>query len=100
MLVLCIPEIEILPIQTRFVLDSPDEHIAQELVRRGWVQNPGASSNMFHLKWCVSDCDDDYRHLGTGDLWSTYSEETKFLKAWPILDALLVITILRFYTLF
>ena len=59
--------------QTRvFVLDSPDDHVRQDLLRRGWKENPARTSQFFDLRWAVTDTDEDYKGLGPGDLFNHF----------------------------
>eukprot|EP00747_Dinoflagellata_sp_TGD_P060983 gnl/TRDRNA2_/TRDRNA2_152311_c2_seq2.p1 gnl/TRDRNA2_/TRDRNA2_152311_c2~~gnl/TRDRNA2_/TRDRNA2_152311_c2_seq2.p1 ORF type:complete len:1616 (+),score=224.25 gnl/TRDRNA2_/TRDRNA2_152311_c2_seq2:71-4918(+) len=56
-----------------FVLDGPDDHIRQALQRRlDWVENPVPASMFWSLKWCTTDCEDDYQSLQDGDLYNHF----------------------------
>lgn len=57
-----------------FCFDGPDEHIRRALLAQEppWVENQMATSKIFHLKWTVSDCEDDYRYLQEGMLFNHF----------------------------
>ncbi|CAE8638633.1 unnamed protein product, partial [Polarella glacialis] len=38
----------------------------------GWIENQTAGSALWNVKWCTTDCDDDYRSLQDGDLYNHF----------------------------
>eukprot|EP00392_Amoebophrya_sp_AT5.2_P011961 g12051.t1 len=67
-----------------FVLDSSDDFVRQALLKRGnWVENVYAESSLWNLKWCATDCEEDYKNLDdTIDLYNHFQNNreltTKF----------------------
>eukprot|EP00746_Dinoflagellata_sp_MGD_P142823 gnl/MRDRNA2_/MRDRNA2_75738_c0_seq1.p1 gnl/MRDRNA2_/MRDRNA2_75738_c0~~gnl/MRDRNA2_/MRDRNA2_75738_c0_seq1.p1 ORF type:complete len:2073 (+),score=350.92 gnl/MRDRNA2_/MRDRNA2_75738_c0_seq1:285-6221(+) len=57
-----------------FVLEGPDDHIKQALFRRAtpWVENRAPNSTLWDLKWCTTDCDEDYKRLEETDLYNHF----------------------------
>jgi hypothetical protein len=48
------------------MINSQDEHIKRELVKRGWKENRLQSSTFFDFKWNYTDNPDDYKNLREG----------------------------------
>lgn len=59
-----------------FCFDGPDEHIRKALLAMEppWVENQMATSKIFHLKWTVTDCEEDYRYLQEGMLFNHFQK--------------------------
>ncbi len=50
-----------------FVLKTKDTYIRRILQAEGWIENPVADSAAFHLKWAVSDGNQNYSELFEGE---------------------------------
>lgn len=57
-----------------FAFDGPDEHIRQALLHRTppCAENPVAGSVIWDFKWCVTDCESDYRNLREGNFYNHF----------------------------
>jgi len=58
--------------ETTKVFVGGADHIKRALVKKGWVENKNPSSIAFHLKWTISDSDNDYKQLLPGQLFNHF----------------------------
>ncbi|CAK9004906.1 Isocitrate lyase (ICL) (Isocitrase) (Isocitratsysase) [Durusdinium trenchii] len=59
-----------------FCFEGPDEHIRRALLLQEppWVENESVTSQIFHLKWTVSDSEADYCELREGALFNHFQK--------------------------
>lgn len=57
-----------------FLLVGPDDHIRSALKRRepSWLENRIGDSKLWNLKWCATDCEEDYRLLDEADFYNHF----------------------------
>ena len=55
-----------------FIITGQHDFMRRSLKKRGWVENKNSNSQAFHLKWCISDCEYDYKNLKQGQIYNHF----------------------------